>query len=166
MSFQPALIVFGRRQIIKRLVGPDGVTDLIPLFELLIMLLHFQADVLDLIKFHPMGLVGALHIALQLGSSRGDDEEPDPPLPAGLFKVLFKLRAAIDLDGLDREGELLFHILEELGRGEAWGPSIGVSDIPARDKIPRAELPTAIVTLKPELKGVHLDEVPGGLRMA
>jgi len=119
MSFQPALIVFGRRQIIKRLMGPDMVIDLVPLFELLIMLLHIQADVFDFIKLYPMGFVSALHIALQLRGSRGDDEEPDPPLPAGLFKVLFELRAAVDLDGSDGEGELSLHIFQEQGRCEA-----------------------------------------------
>jgi hypothetical protein len=36
-----------------------------------------------------------------------------------------------------------------------------VRDIPARDKIPGAELPTVIVTLETDLESVHLDEVPG-----
>src|SRR4030065_2857951 len=100
-----------------------------------------------------MGLVSALHIALQLSCSRGDDEEPDPPLPTGIFKVFFKLRTAIDLDGLDREGELSLHVLQELSRGEAGGPPEGSRDIPARDKVTGAELPAAGGALKPGLEG-------------
>jgi hypothetical protein len=33
--------------------------------------------------------------------------------------VLFKLRAAVDLDGSDGEGELPLHIFQEQGRCEA-----------------------------------------------
>ena len=66
MSIQPGLIVFGWRLIIKRLVGPDGVISPIPGLQLLIVILHFQGDILDLVKLDPMGLVGALDIALQL----------------------------------------------------------------------------------------------------
>ena len=161
MSFKPALIVFSRRLIIKRLMGSYGVVDFVPFLQLLIVVLHFKGDILDLIKLYPMCFIGALHIALQLRSSRGDDKEPEPPLPAGLFEVLFKLRSAIDLDGLEREGELPLHILEELSRGEAGGVPVGPGHIPARDKIPGAELPAAVIALKPDLKRVHLDEVPG-----
>jgi len=91
----------------------------------------------------------------------GDDKQSDPTLPAGLFKVLFELRAAVDLDGSDGEGELLFHVLKEQSCSEARGLPIGPRDIPARDKVPRAELIATIIALKPDLKGVHLDEVAG-----
>jgi len=91
MCIQPGLIVFGRRLIIKRLVRPDCVVDLIPLLQLLIVVLHFQGDILDFVKLDPVGLVGTLHVALQLRGAGRDDEEPDPPDPAGFLEVLLKL---------------------------------------------------------------------------
>jgi hypothetical protein len=161
MSFEPSLIIFGRGQIFKRLMWPDKIICSIPLFQLLIMFLHLQADILDLVKLLPVGPVRPLHIALQFWSARGDDEEPDPAFPASLLEVLFKLRSAIDLDGADWEGELLFHVLEELGGGVACGVPEGSRHVPAGDQIPGTELPTAVIALEPDLKGVNLDEVPG-----
>jgi hypothetical protein len=161
MSFKPSLIIFGRGQISKRLMGPDEVICFVPLFQLLVMFLHLQRDVFDLIKLLPMSPVGSLDEALQLRGSRRDDEEPYPALPASLFEVLFKLRSAIDLDGADWEGELLFHVLEELGGGVACGVPEGSRHVPAGDQIPGTELPTAVIALEPDLKGVNLDEVPG-----
>src|SRR5665647_1926560 len=136
MEFKPGLIVFGRRLIIKRLVWPDGVVGLVPGLQLPVMILHSEGDILDLVKLNPMGLVGTLDVALKFWGSRRDDEETDPPDPAGLFEVLLELRATIDLDGPDREGELAFHVLEEQRGGEARGVPIGLGDIPAGDEVP------------------------------
>lgn len=151
MSFQPALIVFGRGQIIRRLVRPDLVIGLIPLLQLSVVLFESYPDVFNLIKLFPVGPVCPLHVALQLRASRWNDKEPDPVCPAGLLKVLLELRPAIDLDGPDREGELLFHILQEQGRGEARGMPIGPGYVPSGYQVPGAELPAAIVALEADL---------------
>jgi hypothetical protein len=171
MSFKPGMIIFGRSQISKRLMGPDIIIGPVPLFQLLVMFLQLRMDVFHFIKFLPMGPVSPLHIALQFRCLWGDEEEPDPALLTGLFKMLLKLRAAIDLDGPDGEGELPLHILQKEQGGVAGGSSIGPRDVPARDQVPAAELPTAIVALKPDLKGVNLDKVsrrchPLALRLA
>jgi hypothetical protein len=118
------------------------------------MVLHAEGDILDLVKLNPMGLVGTLDIALKLWGSRRDNEETDPPDPAGLFEVLLELRATIDLDGPDREGELAFHILEEQSGSEARGVPIGSGDIPAGDEVPGAELPAPAAALEVDLKGI------------
>jgi hypothetical protein len=126
------------------------------------MIFHAEGDILDLVKLDPMGLVGTLDIALKLRGSRRDNEETDPPDPAGLFEVLLELRATIDLDGPDREGELAFHVLQEQSGGEARGVPIGSGDIPAGDEVSGAELPAPAAALEVDLKSIDLDKVPRG----
>ena len=75
----------------------------------------------------------------------------------GHFKVLLKLRAAVDLDGLDPEGKLPFEVLQEAGRGQAGLFSISPGSIPSAKKIAGAELIADIVGLKPKLERIDLD---------
>jgi hypothetical protein len=73
--------------------------------------------------------------------------------------MLFKLRAAVDLDGLNPEGKLPFKVLQEAGRGQTGLSSIGPGAIPSAEKVAGAELVADIVRLEPELKSIHLHQV-------
>ena len=77
MSFQPSLIVFGRRLIIKRLVRSDIVISLIPVLQLPVVFSQGRADIFDFIKLLSVGPVGPLHEALQLRCPGRDYEQPD-----------------------------------------------------------------------------------------
>jgi len=81
----------------------------------------------------------------------------------GHFKVLLKLRAAVDLDGLDPEGKLPFEVLQEAGCGQASLFSISPGSIPSAEKITGAELIADIVGLKPKLERIDLDQLARGL---
>jgi len=104
-----------------------------------------------------------LDITLQLRRSRGDDEQTDPSLPAGLLEVFLELRSAIDLDRPNREGELLFHIFQEDRRREARGSPKRPAAVPAGDGIPGAVLVPDFAVAEPKLDGIDLDEVSGSI---
>jgi len=67
MRFQPVLIIFVGRQISKRLMGPDIVVGIMPLFQLPIMPLQGEIDIFHLIKLLSMSPIGPFHPAVELG---------------------------------------------------------------------------------------------------
>jgi len=91
MEFQPGLIVFSRRLVIKGLMGPDIVIDVRPRFKLLVMSLEVQIDVINLIKLLPMGPIRPLNVAVELGRPRRKDEERDFLAPASFLELIFEL---------------------------------------------------------------------------
>ncbi len=46
-----------------------------------------------------VGSLGPLHMAVELGRTGWQNEEPDAPLHTGLLELGLELTAAIDLDG-------------------------------------------------------------------
>ena len=65
MKFKPGLIIFSRRLVIKRLMGPDRVIGPVLGFQLLIMFLQAEADIFDFVKLDPIGFIGALSVGVQ-----------------------------------------------------------------------------------------------------
>jgi hypothetical protein len=113
----PIILIWG--QVIKGLVRPDIVVDVFPLGQLLIMLLEVQIDIVDFAKLFPGHPIAPLHASVELRPVRGIKKQQDLLSSAGFFKLVHELRAAIDLDGLDRVRKLLSQIMKEGGRFQA-----------------------------------------------
>jgi len=142
---------------------PDVIIDSVPFLQLSIVTLEQDRDLFHFIKLFPMRSVRPLDITLQLRRSRGDNEQTDRTIPASLLKVFLELRSPIDLDRPDWEGELLFHIFQEDRRREARGSPKRPAAVPARDGIPGAVLVTGLAVAEPNMDGIDLDEVSGGI---
>jgi len=61
LGFKPELAVFGGGEIIKGLMGPDAIADMLPSFQLLTMLFHGTPDYLHFIKLLPVSAIGPSH---------------------------------------------------------------------------------------------------------
>ena len=58
-------------------------------------------------------VVGAFYAAIELRSSRRQDEQREAECLAGLLELGPELGAAVDLDGMEGEGQVLDHGLQE-----------------------------------------------------
>jgi len=77
------------------------------------VLLQIEADILHLIKLFPVCSIGPLHTALEFRRTGGNHKQSDLLPLTGLLEVAFELRASVDLDGPDPEGELSFQVVQE-----------------------------------------------------
>src|SRR5688572_12481097 len=94
-----------RGQVAQRLVRPDVVVDLFPGPEQRVMRGELLGDLHEVVELLSMCPVGAFDLTIQLGTARRQDEEVNPQRLARGLEGRFELRAAIDLDRLDREAE-------------------------------------------------------------
>ncbi len=82
-----------------------------PIFQLPVMFLQVEVDVVDFIELLPVCPVRPFHLSVQFGRVGRKLKKEDLSLPASLLKLILELRAAIDLDGCDRKRKFLAQIL-------------------------------------------------------
>lgn len=85
-----------------------------------------ERDVLDLVDLLQVGPVTPLYIAVDLGSEGRIHEQHDLGSLTGLFELVHKLQAAIDLDGLGPKRKLHLQIVEGVGHDRAGLPFVGL----------------------------------------
>jgi hypothetical protein len=142
-------------------VRPDIVVGILVLLELTIMFLNMKVDIIDFIELLSVGSIGSLHMSIELRRMRRKLKKENPLSLAGLLKLIFKLWAAIDLDGLDWKRKFLAKIMKKVCCGRACLPPVGLQSIKPEDHIPCTELKADFIGTEPDLKGIHLHQVPG-----
>ena len=76
-------------------MGADGVVDLFPVAEFAIEFFHFQRASRDLVELLGVGAVGAFDGAIEFRRARGQHEQMQAALLAGLLKLGGELASAI-----------------------------------------------------------------------
>ena len=99
--------------------------------EFAIEFLHFQRTGRNLVELLGVGTIGAFDRAVELGRARGEDEQVEAALLAGLFELGGKLGTAIDLHRPDGEGHAVLQGVEELSRGLGGGAGVSLQHVPA-----------------------------------
>ena len=124
--------------------------------------------VVDGIELVAPGALQALDAAVELGRARRQDVERDALLLAGGLELGHELRAAVDLDGGELEGQLGDELVEEAGGGGGGGAMRGHGDAPAREPVDGGELLDALAAGEAQRQRVDLHRLagPGGLEGA
>ena len=150
-----------RGEVAESLMRTDGVVDLFPLAEFAIEFFHFQRASGDLVELLGVGAVGAFDGAVEFGRARGQHEQMQAALLAGLFELGGELGAAIDLHGADGKGHAVLQSIEELGSGLGGGASVRLNHIPAGDHVAGGELFEDHAGYRTHVQGIDLDQIAG-----
>ena len=108
-----------------------------------------------------MGAVGAFDGAVEFGRARGQHEQVQAALLAGLFELGGELGAAIDLHRANGKGHAVLQGVEELGGGWGGGAGVGLDHIPARDHIAGGELFEDHARHRTHVQSIDFDQVAG-----
>jgi hypothetical protein len=160
MDFLPLAIIFVRRQIVQCFVGTDVVVGILPRFELPIQFLCDEGQVFHLAELLTTRPIGPLCAPVHLRIPWRVYEQLNLEAPAGFFELVHELRAAIDLDGLDRERKLRLQVMEEVGSSGAGLSPVDQERAVFYRHVPGTKVETHFVGDEPHLKRVHLDQVP------
>ena len=87
-----------------------------------------------------MGAVGAFDGAIEFRRARGQHEQMQAALLAGLLKLGGELASAIDLQRANGKRHADLQGIEEFGCGRGGGVGVRLNDIPARDHVASREL--------------------------
>ena len=87
------------------------VIRILPALDLSMEICRNESQVLDFKKILPTRPIRPLYTPVHRRTPRRVDEQLHPLLLAGRFELILELRAAIDLDGLDRERKLHFQMM-------------------------------------------------------
>src|ERR1019366_4963124 len=111
----------------------DGVVDLFPMAEFAIECFHLQRTGRNLVELLGVGTVGGFDGAMEFGRARGQYEQMQAALLAGLFELGGELRAAVDLHRANGERHAELQGIEKLSRSLRRGASVRLENIPTRD---------------------------------
>lgn len=142
----------GTRGLVRGLESQEGVAE------------RWQAQVAvlalpELPELPPHRAIEPLDAAVQFGGTRWQHGERHPPLLAGRLDAGDALRSAVDLDGLDREGEAGVQLIEEGGGRARRGAGPHAEHGTARDHVNGRELAPRDPRLGPQVPGVALDQL-------
>jgi len=105
------------RTIGKGLMRADRVVDALPGARRAIEGRHVPGQVVDFVKLLGVRALDAFDGPVELGTLGRQYEQVDPGPLTGALKGREEFRAAIDLNGVDREGHAVPHGGEEVGGG-------------------------------------------------
>ncbi len=122
------IIVFHGGELSERLMRSVMVVLMLVAFKFQIERADIQIAAVKRIKLVAAGAIGAFHTTVQFGRSGRQHIQRDVEFLTGGFELGHELAAAIDLDRLDLERQLLLEILQKARGAKCSGSGIGAHE--------------------------------------
>jgi len=140
-------------------LDPQSRVDPFPTVKGVVDARHVKAAFVEVIKVLGMGLMSSFDKGVELGGTRGKNEEADALGRTSLLELRLKLATPVHLDGFHREWHASGQAVQE-GRGGLGGRSrVGLDHVPARNHIPGCEVLERHPRHGPHVQCVHLHQI-------